>query len=68
MFCRKEKIKHRGGDIARCWAKYGLLLLSSSRERLLSSEEEVGGTPVRNKAPGLFLFLLFYKIINFFCL
>lgn len=51
LAAKKEKIKHRGGDVARCWAKYGLLLLSSSRDRLLSSEEEVGGTPVRNKAP-----------------
>ncbi|KAL2727660.1 hypothetical protein V1477_016936 [Vespula maculifrons] len=30
-----ERYKHRSADIARCWAKYGILLLSLSKHRLL---------------------------------
>ncbi|KAK0084988.1 hypothetical protein PV325_005985 [Microctonus aethiopoides] len=30
-----EQFRHRYSDVARCWAKYGILLLSMSRDRLL---------------------------------
>ncbi|KAG5893060.1 hypothetical protein JTB14_014840 [Gonioctena quinquepunctata] len=36
-----ETFKHRSADVARCWAKYGILLLSKSKERLLSHTEEI---------------------------
>lgn len=36
----QETFKHRYADVARCWAKYGLALLSSSRERLYNDDEE----------------------------
>lgn len=36
-----ETFKHRSADVARCWAKYGLLLLSNSRERLLQHTEDI---------------------------
>ncbi|EDW04244.1 KIF-binding protein [Drosophila grimshawi] len=35
-----ETFKHRYADVARCWAKYGLLLLQSSKERLMRDDEE----------------------------
>jgi hypothetical protein len=34
-----ENFKHRSADISRCWAKYGILLMSMSRQRLLSYDE-----------------------------
>lgn len=42
LFCiyRRERFRHRNADIARCWAKYGLMLLSSSMERLMSEVNE----------------------------
>ncbi|CAH0386641.1 unnamed protein product [Bemisia tabaci] len=36
---KKEVLRYRSADVARCWAKYGLILLSSSKDRLLESEE-----------------------------
>lgn len=36
-----ETFNHRSADVARCWAKYGILLMNSSRERLMETEEEV---------------------------
>jgi len=35
-----ERYDHRSADIARCWAKYGIALLSTSRERLLQEVED----------------------------
>lgn len=35
-----EIFQHRSADISRCWAKYGLLLLSSSRDRLLHHTDD----------------------------
>jgi hypothetical protein len=40
LVCRRERFKHRSADVARCWAKYGLLLLSNSKERLMSEANE----------------------------
>lgn len=37
---KMENYKHRSADVARCWAKYGLLLLSSSRDRLLHHTDD----------------------------
>ncbi|CAH1173704.1 unnamed protein product [Phaedon cochleariae] len=37
----KETFKHRSADVARCWSKYGILLLSKSKERLLSHTEDI---------------------------
>lgn len=30
----RENFNHRSADISRCWAKYGILLISASKERL----------------------------------
>ncbi|XP_011303822.1 KIF1-binding protein homolog [Fopius arisanus] len=30
-----EQFRHRSADVARCWAKYGILLMSMSRDRLI---------------------------------
>lgn len=35
-----ENYCHRSADIARCWAKYGIALLSTSKERLMKSAEQ----------------------------
>lgn len=35
-----EKYNHRSADVARCWAKYGIALLSASKERLYKEIEE----------------------------
>lgn len=35
----EETFNHRSADVARCWAKYALNLLSDSRERLLEEHE-----------------------------
>jgi hypothetical protein len=43
LICRRERFRHRSADVARCWAKYGLMLLSNSRERLMSEENENEG-------------------------
>lgn len=41
-----ERYKHRSSDVARCWAKYGIVLMNTSRERLIelseNSESEKG--------------------------
>ncbi|CAH2232692.1 KIF-binding protein-like [Pararge aegeria] len=38
---RKETFKHRSADVARCWVKYCLLLMSASKDRLMSDAESV---------------------------
>lgn len=38
---KRENFKHRSADVARCWAKYGLLLLSVSKERLLKHTDDI---------------------------
>lgn len=35
-----ETYHHRSADVARCWAKYGITLLSASKERLLKRVEQ----------------------------
>ncbi|XP_076245249.1 KIF-binding protein [Calliopsis andreniformis] len=35
-----ENFKHRSADVARCWAAYGILLMSLSKDRLLEDETE----------------------------
>lgn len=35
-----ETYHHRSADVARCWAKYGITLLSASKERLLRRVEQ----------------------------
>lgn len=40
FMCRNEIFRHRSADVARCWAKYGLLLLEFSRDRLMKKAEE----------------------------
>ncbi|KAK3927712.1 KIF-binding protein [Frankliniella fusca] len=37
---KKERYRHRSADVARCWSKYGLLLLESSKERLMSKPDD----------------------------
>ena len=44
-----ENFKHRSADISRCWAKYGILLLSSSKERLLLNSENENENENDNK-------------------
>jgi hypothetical protein len=52
LVCRRERFRHRSADVARCWAKYGLMLLTNSRERLMSegneNEVEASGTSNSN--------------------
>ncbi|KAM7352485.1 KIF-binding protein [Cochliomyia hominivorax] len=36
----QETFKHRYADVARCWAKYGLHLLSASKNRLFNDDDE----------------------------
>lgn len=36
----RERFKHRSADVSRCWSKYGLLLLESSKDRLMAQAEE----------------------------
>lgn len=38
---RMETFKHRSADVARCWTKYCLLLLSSSKDRLMVDDDQV---------------------------
>nr|XP_012225447.1 PREDICTED: KIF1-binding protein homolog isoform X1 [Linepithema humile]XP_012225448.1 PREDICTED: KIF1-binding protein homolog isoform X2 [Linepithema humile] len=35
-----EKYNHRSADVARCWVKYGIALLGSSKERLMKRAEQ----------------------------
>ncbi|KAL3266217.1 hypothetical protein HHI36_010399 [Cryptolaemus montrouzieri] len=35
-----EEYNHRSADVARCWAQYGILLLSKSKERLIAEAEK----------------------------
>ncbi|XP_050466288.1 KIF-binding protein [Cataglyphis hispanica] len=35
-----ENYFHRSADVARCWAKYGIALLSTSKERLMKKAEQ----------------------------
>uniref|UniRef100_A0A1Q3FAB0 KIF-binding protein n=1 Tax=Culex tarsalis TaxID=7177 RepID=A0A1Q3FAB0_CULTA len=37
-----ETLRHRSADIARCWAKYGIHILATSKERLCKDDEEEG--------------------------
>ena len=34
-----ERFRHRSADVARCWAKYGIMLMSTSRDRLIRLSE-----------------------------
>ncbi|KAG7306104.1 hypothetical protein JYU34_008688 [Plutella xylostella] len=36
-----ESLKHRSADVARCWAKYCLLLMSNSKQRLMIDSESL---------------------------
>ena len=36
-----ETFKHRSADVARCWAKYCILLMTSSKARLMTDSEEI---------------------------
>lgn len=38
----EDDFNHRLADVNRCWVKYGLNLMSDSRERLLQDSEETG--------------------------
>lgn len=37
---KMDTLNHRSADVARCWAKYGLHILSTSKERLMQDNEE----------------------------
>lgn len=39
FLAKLETLKHRSADVARCWAKYCLLLMIASKERLMSDSE-----------------------------
>ncbi|XP_032456540.1 KIF-binding protein [Nasonia vitripennis] len=45
-----ETFKHRSADIARCWAKYGILMMMASKERLIESTETGEDKPCSNIA------------------
>ncbi|XP_072382742.1 KIF-binding protein-like [Diabrotica undecimpunctata] len=36
-----ETYNHRSADVARCWLKYGIILLSKSKERLLNHTDDI---------------------------
>ncbi|XP_057656397.1 KIF-binding protein-like [Diorhabda carinulata] len=36
-----ETFRHRSADVARCWSKYGLILLSKSKDRLLNHTDDL---------------------------
>lgn len=36
-----EVFRHRSADVSRCWAKYGLNLLSDSRDRLHMEDADI---------------------------
>lgn len=46
---KMEQFRHRGADVARCWAKYGILLLSMSRERLIDLTDNLDNEKPINK-------------------
>lgn len=41
FLAKKETFKHRSADVARCWAKYCLLLMTASKARLMSDTEQL---------------------------
>ncbi|XP_026483582.1 KIF-binding protein-like [Vanessa tameamea] len=41
FLAKKEIFKHRSADVARCWAKYCLLLMTASKARLMNDGEEI---------------------------
>ncbi|XP_063822758.1 KIF-binding protein-like [Ostrinia nubilalis] len=41
FLAKMETFKHRSADVARCWAKYCLLLMTASKNRLMSDAETV---------------------------
>ncbi|GAB0100109.1 KIF-binding protein [Sergentomyia squamirostris] len=43
-----ETFKHRMADVSRCWAKYGLFILSHSKERLMEDKETSDGAEIQN--------------------
>lgn len=43
---KREQYNHRSADVARCWAKYGLTLLTASKERLMSGSDPNEGSTV----------------------
>lgn len=42
----EETFNHRLADVNRCWVKYGLNLMSDSRDRLLNDSEECGNVTI----------------------
>lgn len=52
---KKETFKHRSADVARCWVKYCIILMSSSKDRLMSDAESV-----TDAITGILLFLNSY--------
>lgn len=47
-----EQFKHRSADVARCWSKYGLCLLSNSWERLMNHADDPEDSPACNLSSG----------------
>lgn len=41
FLAKKETYKHRSADVARCWVKYCLLLMTASKARLMSDTEQL---------------------------
>ncbi|CAG4949325.1 unnamed protein product [Colias eurytheme] len=41
MLAKKEQLKHRSADVARCWAKYCILLMTASKTRLMNDAERM---------------------------
>ncbi|XP_026463826.1 KIF1-binding protein homolog [Ctenocephalides felis] len=48
-----EQFKHRSADVARCWSKYGLCLLSNSWERLMNHADDPEDSPACNLSSDL---------------
>ncbi|XP_072939184.1 KIF-binding protein-like [Epargyreus clarus] len=41
FLAKKETLKHRSADVARCWAKYCLLLMTASKARLMNDADKL---------------------------
>lgn len=57
----EETFNHRLADVNRCWVKYGLNLMSDSRDRLMQDNEETGK---RNTSKLILLYSLQIEIFN----
>ncbi|CAH3875856.1 unnamed protein product [Pieris brassicae] len=41
LMAKKEQFNHRSADVARCWAKYCIILMTASKNRLMSDPDNL---------------------------